>query len=292
MPSSLNKGYTLQTVGSNAGTWGTDLNDNMIKIADLNIGGTYSLAIGSPSGVAPNGTFTVSSPNNQNAILVLSGSPSYATWTNITITVNDLNGFLFVDNKITLPGGQTVYPEVRIKNSANATYAVVPPNSRASLISDGTNGVRTAGVAGVDGFASGTSTLFFNASAPLNWTKSTTHNNKALRIVNTSGGGSGGSTDFTSIFAARTITTSNLPNFNVTITDPGHNHSYDKYGYQVDYGGTGAATNDDGRYTSTATNTKTTGITAAFGNTARGGAQTTIDFAVQYVDAIICTKAY
>lgn len=54
------------------------------------------------------------------------------------------------------------------------------------------------------GFASGTSMLFMNATAPVGWTISTTHNNKALRIVSATGGASGGTTAFTSVFASRT----------------------------------------------------------------------------------------
>ena len=47
----------------------------------------------------------------------------------------------------------------------------------------------------------GTSMLFAQASAPLGWTKSTSHNNKALRVVSGSGGGSGGSSAFTTCFS-------------------------------------------------------------------------------------------
>lgn len=154
-----NKGYIIQSVGENVGTWGTQLNNNMINIVDLNVGGTYSLDVSSPGGVAPAGTFTVSSPNNQNVILYLSGNPSYAVWTSITITVNDLKGFIFVDNQITLAGGQTLYPEIRIKNNNNATYGVVPTGTRGVFVSDNTNGVRIAANTGVNNFSAGTTGL-------------------------------------------------------------------------------------------------------------------------------------
>ena len=51
-------------------------------------------------------------------------------------------------------------------------------------------------------FASGTSLPCFNAAAPTGWTKQATHNDKALRLVNGSGGGSGGVTAFSTVFAA------------------------------------------------------------------------------------------
>ena len=47
-------------------------------------------------------------------------------------------------------------------------------------------------------FPSGTVMVFYQASAPTGWTKSTSHNNKALRVVSGSGGGSGGSWDLSS----------------------------------------------------------------------------------------------
>ena len=37
----------------------------------------------------------------------------------------------------------------------------------------------------------GSQMLFFNATAPVGWAKSITHNDKAIRIVNGTGGGAG-----------------------------------------------------------------------------------------------------
>lgn len=53
-------------------------------------------------------------------------------------------------------------------------------------------------------FAAGTDFTFWASSAPTGWTKQTTHNNKALRVVNGNfsfdpGGGSGGSQPFTTV---------------------------------------------------------------------------------------------
>lgn len=48
-----------------------------------------------------------------------------------------------------------------------------------------------------------TTMMFYQASAPLNWTQNTTSavNNKALRVVDGTGAGSGGSSSFTTIFS-------------------------------------------------------------------------------------------
>ena len=74
-------------------------------------------------------------------------------------------------------------------------------------------------------FASGTTIVFYQASAPTGWTKSTSHDNKALRVVSGTGGGSGGSSSFTSVFASRGVP---LPEHNHSAssdTHGGHQHS-------------------------------------------------------------------
>jgi hypothetical protein len=141
---------------------------------------------------------------------------------------------------------------------------------------------------------SGTKMLFYADSAPTGWTIFTTSiNDKALRVVSGSGAGggtggaTGGTTAFTSVFAARTITASNIPDLTITITDPGHAHTVTltTAGLPNSSGGIANLTQASGN-----TDSATTGISAAFGTTARGGAQSTIDFAVAYASVIICTK--
>jgi hypothetical protein len=55
-------------------------------------------------------------------------------------------------------------------------------------------------------FPAGTITLFVQASAPAGWTQINTQNNKAIRVVNGAGGGSGGSQSFTSVFTSVPVT--------------------------------------------------------------------------------------
>jgi hypothetical protein len=143
-------------------------------------------------------------------------------------------------------------------------------------------------------FASGVKMLFYADSAPTGWTIFTTSiNDKALRVVSGSGAGggtggaTGGTTAFTSVFAARTITASNIPDLTITITDPGHTHNVGSATTTTAGGAAGITGSGVG---SGVTGSATTGISAAFGTTARGGAQTTIDFAVTYASVIICTK--
>lgn len=268
-----NKKYVLQTNGENPGTWGAVLNSQMIEYVDANMGGITSKALTS-------GAVSLDATESRNAILRLTGALSG----NVTITTL-CRGFFFVENLTT--GAYTV----TIRNDAVATSTVVAQSTRATLISDITNGVR---IAGQDGFASGTTLVFYQAAAPTGWTRLATQQDKALRVVDgttSAGGVAGGTTAFTSVFAARTLTASNLPNFSVTVTDPGHTHT-------VGFAGPISLDNANGsgsrtafvNSNSTTTSSKTTGISAAFGNTARGGAQTSIDFAVQYINVIICSK--
>jgi len=67
---------------------------------------------------------------------------------------------------------------------------------------------------GVNPFPSGTKMMFYQASAPTGWTQDTTNNDKALRVVSGTGGGSGG-----------THGLSSPPSTSHTHTGPSHTHS-------------------------------------------------------------------
>ena len=69
----------------------------------------------------------------------------------------------------------------------------------------GTNTLTLPAVtATVDAFPSGTVMVFAQTAAPTGWTKSTTHNDKALRVVSGSAS-SGGSVAFTTAFASQAV---------------------------------------------------------------------------------------
>ncbi len=157
-------------------------------------------------------------------------------------------------------------------------------------------------------FASGTALVFYQASAPTGWTKSATNNDKALRVVSGSGGVAGGTTAFTSVFASRTILQGHLPNYNLSlasvtvgITDPTHVHSMSGTINSVQTTGAtgnsfvtsnvGGSTQAFVSLAAAAPAAASTGITASIGGTLpSGGSGTGIDFAVQYIDVIVCTK--
>ena len=76
----------------------------------------------------------------------------------------------------------------------------------------------------------GTAMFFYQSSAPTHWVKSTSHNDKMLRVVTGNGGGSGGSISFTT-FTGRSFTfpySSNSSTNNKTLSSnqiPSHTHS-------------------------------------------------------------------
>ena len=72
------------------------------------------------------------------------------------------------------------------------------------LTSNGAGALPTFQAAG-GGFAAGTAMMFVQTAAPTGWTKSTTHNNKALRVVSGTAS-SGGTVAFTTAFASQTPT--------------------------------------------------------------------------------------
>jgi hypothetical protein len=170
-------------------------------------------------------------------------------------------------------------------------------------------------LAGVDAFASGTAMLFIQTAAPTGWTKSTTHNDKALRIVN-GAAGSGGSTAFSSIFGSRTpagsINTSGLSAGATTLSTsqmPAHAHALWGSVTNSSGAGTGLASGgcrtvfgsgngDSLQYiangpTGGAQYVQNTGGGGSHSHSMSGSATftgTAMDFAVQYVDAIIATK--
>jgi len=75
------------------------------------------------------------------------------------------------------------------------------------------------------GIDAGTLMLFKQSSAPIGWTKDTTHNNKMLRIVSGECVG-GGSLKFDSVLSGSIIPSGTSSNTTITIsTLPSHTHS-------------------------------------------------------------------
>lgn len=209
---------------------------------------------------------------------------------------------------------------VILGNGTSAVNFVAPGSSGNVLTSNGTTWVSAAA------FASGTAMLFVQSTAPTGWTKQTTHNNKALRVVSGTAG-SGGSTAFTSVFTSRTpagsvATTTTTANTTATgsisggsvgattlsiAQMPSHNHT-SRYSINRNINNvfdtrlSNSAENfsdssnilnkgGSGSHTHGFTNPSFSG--SAHNHTATSSSSfsgSSMDFAVQYVDVIIATK--
>lgn len=151
-------------------------------------------------------------------------------------------------------------------------------------------------------FPTGTVMLFAQTSAPTGWTKGSTHNNKALRVV-TGTASSGGSSAFTSVFDSRTpagtvgnttLTLSQIPSHSHFVfngdSDPltGNNLSAATAPVSNAGGAGSAAYNISGSASQCDRGLASpNGSGASHTHTFTG---TAMDFDVQYVDVILATK--
>jgi hypothetical protein len=160
-------------------------------------------------------------------------------------------------------------------------------------------GAMTKGGVAVEAFASGTAMLFAQTAAPTGWTKSTSHNDKALRVVSGTAS-SGGSVAFTTAFASQTPAGTVGDTALTEAQLPSHRHfSFGDVESTTDL----SASNQPARQRSTSTDVdyaiKGHSTAATFGRTSTTGSGdththtftgTAINLAVQYVDTIIATK--
>lgn len=130
----------------------------------------------------------------------------------------------------------------------------------------------------------GAVTDWFMSAAPTGWTKLTSQNNKALRIVSGTGGGSGGSVDFTTAFASKAVTGSNSATTLTTSQIPSHTHTYERT-----FTGAGNGLGGSAPYITTGSSTASgsTGGSLSHNHTFTG---TAINMAVQYIDMILASK--
>lgn len=163
-------------------------------------------------------------------------------------------------------------------------------------------------------YPAGTVKLFYQAAAPTGWTRVSTQNNKALRVVSGTGGGFSGTTNFTTVLSPgignlsvnvnntfpiglAPTTTQNVGNTTLALSQlPDHAH----VGLTGGSGGSGATPfSNAGSFLISGT-TATGGMIENSG----GGSHThpfsgsatmnetrtyTLNLAVQYIDTIICS---
>jgi hypothetical protein len=234
--------------------------------------GTYTA-----SGTTLSRDSVLASSNNGNLVDFAAGSKTvFVSYPTERIVIAD-GTTIQVANSATLPvsaggtGAATLTANnVILGNTTSAVQFVAPGTAGNVLTSDGTTWASTAPGGG---FTSGTLMLFQQTAAPTGWTKQTTHDNKALRVVSGTAS-SGGSVAFTTAFASglnagdTTLTTSQIPS---------HTHTAATRVFAIAFSET------FGNYVAGSGNTGATGGGGSHNHTLPS-------FAVQYVDLIIASK--
>lgn len=260
-----------------------------------------------------NGSGTYVVPNTFTPSTTISSSAVNANFTDVG---SELTNSVAADGQTSMTGplkaadGTISAPGLSFSSDTNTGF-YRSASGTVKFSSDGTNSV-TMSASGIDAlavtvngtspfFEAGTVMLFAQTSAPTGWTKVTTHNNKALRVVSGSAS-SGGTVDFTTAFSSQavsgtvgdtTLTASQIPAHTHFISNNNSSNALlssttsltnygnqDPAGYQ-NYALSGSATTPD------------RGLTSSVGG---GGSHThtftgtAINLAVAYVDVILASK--
>lgn len=178
--------------------------------------------------------------------------------------------------------------------SGSGTFAIAAPNSNSDVTLTLPTASGTLATTETAGFPSGTVMLFAQTAAPTGWTKSISHDNKALRVVSGSAG-SGGSAGFTTALGTPSVSGSLSGTVGSTTLStaqmPSHTH-LSTIGYIGTYGG---AFGGGGFYGGGGSGTKDFNASTGGGGShdhsfsgSLSGATAAIN--VAYVDVIIATK--
>lgn len=183
--------------------------------------------------------------------------------------------------------------------AANATFA-----ANAGYANNAGNATFATTAGSVSFMPSGTRMIFAQATAPTGWTKQTTNDNAALRVVSgSSGGSSGGTVDFTTAFTSRSVSGTTANTILSASQMPVHSHlvatnikvnsgnaaPFGPSTYLARETDIGGDTEYNLQATYSAPNSLLTS-TAGNGEGHNHTFNTSLDFAVKYVDVIIAQK--
>ena len=239
--------------------------------------------------VAGSGTVTLTQDEQRYDIIEFTGALSG----NVTVEVDATPWNWVVYNNTS--GAFTLTMKV-----AGQTGVALTQGRRAAFYCDGAD-VSRGGIAPSSTdreFASGTAIVFQQTAAPVGWTKQTSHNDKALRVVSGSVG-SGGATAFTSVFGAGKTTGSHT----LTAAESGlMDHGHTASGAIIVQSSVGATfpsaadgsglplTNKNVAAQTTLAGTVSVGVNNSGSSGASSGHTHTLSLDLQYVDVIMATK--
>jgi hypothetical protein len=196
----------------------------------------------------------------------------------------------------------------KIRNDAVTTPKILDDAVTTPKILDNSVTIDKLGFTIEDPFIAGTKMVFYQASAPTGWTQDTANNDKALRVVSGTGGGTGGTNDFSSAHTHshtgtggnHTLTQAQMPSHRHVSLRGGNAGStatgWTTVSSSLGPNGFGGGTDDDdwgSSYTTYIGGNSSDGSQSQ-GSTSSHSHSVTVDSetisAYKYIDVIVCSK--
>ncbi len=204
-----NNAGTVTSVATNNGlTGGTITSAGTIGIANGGVGTTQladdAVTVGKLNATSQAANLVLAVNSSNNGMVWVAKSNNAGTVTSVATNNGLTGGTITSAGTIGIANGGV--GTTQLADDA-VTFGKLNATSQAANRVLAMNGSNNAMVwvnqsAGGTTIPQGTVMLFFQASAPTGFTQVTTQNNKALRVVSGSGGGTGGSSSFTSVFGS------------------------------------------------------------------------------------------